>query len=243
MSGDDDGGILRPIASPWPPVFSPLGSQVSDRLLIDPDGEYDVVRHAVASIDMVHGDGLLRRVRAQLGHSRAEAASYEWNSRTGQPLRLTFSRRAPRPELSIVHEIGHFLDQEALGYSGQLGSETGVIPAIMDAINASEPFQWLTALAGRKQIRLRLPNRRRPQVLPIDASVVQYLREPGELFARAYAQLIATASQDQRLLAQLNEVLADPFLGGVYHIQWPDHDFMPIARAFEQEWRGRQWIE
>lgn len=85
----------------------------------------------------------------------------------------------------------------------------------MEAIYASQSYRWLTTLTGRKQIRLRLPNRRRPQILPVDASIVRYLREPGELFARAYAQLIATISQNPRLLAQLGEVLADPILSGV----------------------------
>jgi hypothetical protein len=112
----------------------------------------------------------------------------------------------------------------------------------MNAIYASEPYQWLTTLTRRKQIRLRLPNRRRPQVLPIDAGIVRYLREPGELFARAYAQLVAIVSQNPRLLIQLDQVLADPILSGVYHVQWEERDFVSIAQAFEQEWRGRLWI-
>ena len=185
MTGEDDGDTISPGASPWPPRFSPRGSKVSDRVLVAQDSGYGGVSRALAAVDAVHDDGLLRRVRARRGHSRIEAAAYEWNARTGQPLYLTFSARAPRPELSIVHEVGHFLDQEALGHGGQLGSEIGELSAIMNAIYASEPYQWLTTLTRRKQIRLRLPNRRRPQVLPIDAGIVRYLREPGELFARA----------------------------------------------------------
>jgi hypothetical protein len=211
-------------------------------VLVAPGNEHDVVRRALAAIDSVHGDGSLRTVGVRRGRSRSEAAAYEWSLRTGEPLQLTFSVHAPRPELSIIHEVGHLLDHEAFGRNTRLGSELGSIPAIMAAIQASDACRWLDALATRKQVRLRLPNRRRPQILPIDASIVRYLREPTELFARAYAQLIATASQDARLLAQLDAIRSDPVLGEVYHSQWAERDFVPIARALEQELRDRQWI-
>jgi hypothetical protein len=141
-----------------------------------------------------------------------------------------------------VHEIGHFLDQAAFGSGGRLGSESNGIPTVMQAIQASRSVAWLNSLIGRKQVRLTLPNRPRPQILPVSERVVEYLREPGELFARAYAQFIATVSQATTLTAQLDSVRRDPVMGGVYHVQWDDNDFVPIARALEQELRKRQWI-
>ena len=54
--------------------------------------------------------------------------------------------------------------------------------------------------------------------------------------------LRAIVSQNPRLLIQLDQVLADPILSGVYHVQWEERDFVSIAQAFEQEWRGRLWI-
>jgi hypothetical protein len=229
-------------AESWRPTFTPRGSRISDRVVVPPGNAYDAVRHALSAIDAVHGDGLLRPVRVRRGRSQGEAASYEWNLRTGEPRYLTLSVSAPRPELSIVHEIGHFLDHEGIGRGGLPGSESGEVSAVMDAVYGSQAYQHLAQLATRKQVQLRLPNRSRPQAVNVDPAIVQYLREPGELFARAYAQLIATTTQDVRLVAQLEHVQADLISDSVYHVQWGARDFVPIARAFEQEFRGRQWI-
>lgn len=225
------------------PVFTACGSQVSTRVTVPLSQSYDVARSALAAVDAVHGDGLLRTVTVHRNHSRTEAASYEWNSRTGEPLRLNFSALAPRPEFSIIHELGHYLDHEALGTGTRPGSDVDTIRTIMEAISVSAAYSGLTELVGRKQIRLRLPGRARPQVIPIDAMTVHYLREPSELFARAYAQLIATVTQDKLLLTQLRQLHADPVLGGLYHSQWNEQDFVPIMRAFQQEFRSRRWIE
>ena len=225
------------------PVFIASGSQVSTRIVIPSPQEYDAVRRALATVDAVHGDGLLRTVPVRRNRARSEAASYEWSDRTGEPLRLTFSALAPRPELSIIHEIGHCLDHAALGDGPHLGSETKSIQVVMEEIFVSVAYQRLAELASRKQVRLGLPGRIRSQVILVNAATVQYLREPRELFARAYAQLIATASQNDVLLAQLGQVRADPVLGGLYHSQWDEQDFVPIMRAFEQDFRSRRWIE
>jgi len=152
------------------------------------------------------------------------------------------SASAPRPELSIVHEVGHFLDHEGIGRGGHLGSESGEISRIMQTIYESQAYRRLARLAGRRQIRVQLSNRARPQVLPLNSTYVQYLCAPKELFARAYAQFIVTVGRDPRLIVQLEAVQIDAILGAVYHVQWDEGDFVSIARAFEREFRNRQWI-
>jgi hypothetical protein len=75
------------------------------------------------AIDAVHGDGMLPLLPVIRTRGRVQVGAYEWISHTGEALRLSFSVTNDHPELSVVHEIGHFLDHQALGRPGAFASE------------------------------------------------------------------------------------------------------------------------
>jgi hypothetical protein len=174
--------------------------------------------------------------------STIEAASYEWDDRTGRPTSLSISRRAPRPHLAVVHEVGHFLDQQALGDGRRFGSESGRVPELMDRIDATVAVHRLRELRSRRQVLIHTHPHRRER-FTLDQALIRYLLEPRELFARAYAQYVAVRSGDLRFLTQLHEVRRDLIVGMVYHQQWDQTDFLPVLEAFDQTLRWRRWIE
>ncbi len=203
---------------------------------------FDPVREAVAIVDAVHGDGALPRLAVQLTSSTVEAAAYLWDARTGQPLALNVSRRAPHPHLSMLHEVGHFLDQQALGAGGRFGSESDRIPEVMRAIDDTVAVRRLVGLRARRQVLIQVRPSRRER-FTLDQALISYLLEPKELFARAYAQYVAVRSADVRLVTQLEATRRDLFLGMVYHQQWDEEDFASVLVAFDRMLWRRRWIE
>jgi hypothetical protein len=221
---------------------SPRGRPIGDCLLVPAGRQFDSVRQAIAIVDSVHGDGSMPQLVVRANASAIEAASYEWDGRTGRPASLSISRRAPRPHLAVVHEVGHFLDQQALGDRRGFGSESGRVPDLMDRIDSTLAVHRLRELRSRRQILIHTHPHRRER-LTLDQALIRYLLEPRELFARAYAQYVAVRSEDLRLLTQLHEVQRDLIVGMVYHQQWDQEDFLPVFEAFDRLLRWRRWIE
>jgi hypothetical protein len=219
----------------------PLGRPIGACLVVPAGRLFDPVRSAVSAIDAVHGDGSLPEIVVRITRSVVEAASYEWDDRTGRPLSLNVSRRAPRPHLAVVHEVGHILDHLALGGERGFGSEMGRLPTLMQSIGGTAAARRLHELRGMRQVLIHIQPHRRER-FTLDQAFINYLLEPRELFARAYAQYVTVRSGDLRLLTQLQEAQHDLFVGIVYHQQWDADDFQPVLGAFDRMLRGRRWI-
>jgi hypothetical protein len=220
----------------------PRGRSIGSCLLVPAGRQFDPVRAAVAAIDSVHGDGTLPQLVVRTNASTVEAASYGWDDRSGRPLSLSVSRRAPRPQLAVVHEVGHFLDHQVFGDRRRFGSESDRVPDLMQAIGDTMAVRRLRELRSRRQVLIRTHPHRRER-FTLDQALISYLLEPREIFARAYAQYVAVRSGDLRLLTQLQEVQRDLFVGMVYHQQWDQEDFLPVRGAFDRMLRWRRWIE
>jgi len=120
-------------------------------------------------------------------HGRVQVGAYAWNEYTGASLHLSFSAAGPHPELSVVHEIGHFLDHQAFGHPGSFASDAGDHhKEVMDAIGQSAAIRALERLQSRRVILLQVRNRRETE--PVDQRMVRYYLGLRERFARAYAQ-------------------------------------------------------
>jgi hypothetical protein len=208
-------------------------------LRIPPQRSFDPVREALAAIDSVHGAGDLPLLPVRMGRGRREFGGYEY-ARDGRALALVVSRHSEHPHLTVVHEIGHFLDHQAFGIVGRFASESRRVVAVMDAITQSSAVQVLRSREAMKQVLVQMPHGGR-RIHRLSQRYVGYLLEPKECFARAYAQLIAVRSRDPRLLDELSRLQGDLLAGGVYHQQWSDDDFAPIAAALDQSLRRMGW--
>jgi hypothetical protein len=191
-------------------------------------------------VDRVHGDGEMRTVAVRRTRSRIDAGEYAWHPADGEPHSMSISIYSDHPHLTIAHEIGHFLDQHALGQQGRFASATGRVPTIMEAIERSTAVHALRALVGRQTtlVEVRPGRRERHRLAP---AVVEYLLRPEEMFARAYAQYIARRSGQRELLAELAGERAALLSGRVYHTQWADEDFATILETFDRLLAEKGW--
>jgi hypothetical protein len=222
-----------------PSLRAPLGIPISRSVQIPAGRAFDPVRRALEVIDSVHGDGVLPPLPVIRTRGRVQVGAYEWNEYTGEVLRLSFSSAGTHPELSVVHEIGHFLDHRGFGRRGDLGSAIEAVPDLLRAIGTTEAFARLGALRMRRRVRVRTPTREEFET--VNQRLVTYLLDPRELFARAYAQFITSASGDETLVAQLHE-LRTSRRGTVYHDIWGDEDFAGIATEFVNLFERRRWL-
>lgn len=76
-------------------------------------------------------------------------------------------------------------------------------------------------------------------------SIGRYLREPKEVFARAYSQYIAVKTQHPALLAGLARDRGDGQVESKSYRkihQWQDDEFAPIAREFDAMFEKLGWL-
>ena len=128
----------------------------------------------------------------------------------------------PLQEIVLLHEIGHLIDEAGLPGDAR-ESDRQTLPgmqAVMRAIYATGTYAQL-------------------HTLPDDDS--QYLRDPPELFARAYAQYIAWRSGDPTLKEQIDRMLRDQDSAVILY-QWSYAEFLPIAEAMDALFEAQGWL-
>lgn len=183
------------------------------------------VQEAVAAIDQVHGDGNLPRC-AVFTDVFSEAGNFD---RQGMEIRI--SRSAAYPRITMLHEMGHFIDHGWLGVTrgGRRVSDT-VWDAWVDAVGNSVAVQEIADMlaAGRALSSGH----------PVKSSFLEYLLRPSELWARSYSQFVAQRSGNSAILSELSEFqeLELPF-------QWQENDFRAIDLAIERVLRAVGWIQ
>jgi hypothetical protein len=108
-------------------------------------------RHVLGVIEALHGDGKLPETTA---HASQKRSAYGWYThykptpygRT-KPSEIHYSVPLARgklghPELTLAHEIGHWLDREGAGVGGRFESEAGGFVADwLAAVQRSEAVQ------------------------------------------------------------------------------------------------------
>lgn len=167
----------------------------------------------------------------------------------GEALGFAVSDKSPTPLITALHELGHFIDHKGLGEdtarfaSGVAWHEGGDLKPLMEALYNSEAGKMLRVMQGWKDglpfAVVELENGDL-QGFQVDKTRVAYYLDPREIFARAYAQWIATRSGNIEALRQLARARdAQPNVtlrigqAKTYPRQWEDTDFAPIAKAFD----------
>lgn len=203
-------------------------------------GCLEMVRLAIVAIDSVHSDGTLPRIPVKLVGGRRQQGGY---TRDGiQAVRITINSRGKSPGLSMIHEVGHFIDHQSLGH-GMFATEHDlpVVRGVMKAIERSGLHEQLSdALARAKSGKtLKISVCGRPQKLKPDEPTVSYLLQPWELFARAYSQYIIVRSHERALLEELEAFRTNT--PAWYPEQWEERDFMPIVEAMDRFLQDLGW--
>ena len=204
-------GIMLPVAVP--PRVDPTSGKLT---IPETHPDHAALVATLTVIDSVHDDGRLSAI--PLIHSTAgrTVGLFEWSKRTGKALRITISSQGPYPELTLIHEIGHWIYQEALSKA-----DARRIAAMLDKTAAAKALRY-SIRTGRSK-----PGGRR-DLIGLDD--FREMLQPEEMFSRAYTQWIARRSAHERLLAQITHSNAD------FHElrNFSDADFLQIDKALSE---------
>ncbi len=204
------------ISAPSVPVGQAPVSKALDVVVVGALREY--VGTAIKAIDTVHGDGDLPQIPIKSLTSARALGIYHYKH--GGKAGHIAIRNDPHswPGLTTAHEVGHFIDHQALGAPGSFASVSH---------EALADFRAVVEKSAAVQ-RMR-------EIMPAWADFLK----PYELWARSYAQFIATRSGNPSLLAQLNRIRN----GQQSWRQWSDEDFKPIANAIDTLFRTKGWLK
>lgn len=198
-----------------------------------------VVSNALEAIDKVHGDGSLENIpiEAMSARSRSEGAFYR--SLSGKPLKIEVKKNGDHPELTFAHELGHYMDLHTIGSPGAFdtGSSTGMTKPLLEALEKTDSIKKLRGYLKKSTITILGKEVRMSSVY---RSHLKYLLSPHEMFARAYAQFVATRSGG-KMLDQLKGMQKRGEEIGVPY-QFSDEEFTAIDKEMEKLFVSNGWI-
>lgn len=216
----------------------PSGKSVVAAFRVTEHPESDRMTHTVNVIVSIHGDGKLPKIPLMVDDISGHGA-YTHNS--GQARFIQLKAGAGHMELTAAHEIGHFLDHQGISKKrGEFASHGDQrLKPLMKALNESPSMQRLKELSksgkavGTDGKQYKVSTRQ-----------IQYQLRPHEVFARAYAQYVATKSGDPRMRAQLKSI-QDEIKGQKVQRprQWSDHEFVPIVKEFDRAFKKLGWVK
>lgn len=203
----------------------PAGVKVSS--VFDPHVHADVIDYTTARIDEIHGDGKLPVIPIR----EVNGGGYHGWYAHGQGNRhIALWRGSNHKEMTAAHEIGHFIDHLGLPGRG------------MSSVNSKALDDWRNAVAGTENIQ-----RLHAQLLDAPGAdarrYLSYLLETEEIWARSYAQYIASKSGSATMRAQLNGIRAQHGATIDIQSQWADDDFAPVEQAIDRLFTSLGWIE
>lgn len=203
----------------------PLGPAVSSALSLPRSTLGARLRTVLEAIDTAHGDGELPEIEVAIAPLDERHGTY-LAAVAGRAPVITVSSAATRPELTLAHEIGHFLDYEGLAEGKSAALASAELADVRRALDASGAIRTLARELGAAQGKVR--------------TRILYLLDRREQWARAYTQWLAARSGDDALLAQLDEVRGGSHLQALS--QWSDADFEEVARAIDALFRAKGWM-
>lgn len=213
----------KPAPAELPEGSTPLSGKLGTSSLSQ--GEATRVVDVLAVIDSVHGDGPLKTI--PVGHNTGGSLG-AFSYLGGEARRIDYLHTGPRelglhPELTLTHEIGHWLDKSGRPnrnwITDDLDSE---LKPWWGAVKASEAWKNLEAMP-RDTWRQREKR--------------DYYLDPKEAWARAYAQFIAEESGDDTMTAQVEGIRAEELPDR----QWKAEDFEPVRAAMSELFTAWGW--
>lgn len=202
-----------PIPQPKPPGIKPVSAALKNNYKTR--AHKKPISDAIDAIDSVHDDGTLPDLPMEGSAGKALGAYKFFDN--GKAHAISIKSTGSWPALTTVHEIGHFLDHQAIDARGSFSSTgNGTLAKVITSIRESKAY---TALSQNKRVNLN------------------YYLQPEELWARAYAQYIATRSAKPVLIKGIAAIRTS----GLPDRQWSDDDFKPIAKEIDDAFTKLGW--
>lgn len=131
----------------------------------------------------------------------------------------------------------------------EVGRMARNIGALLDEVCGADTVRDLDALRVRCRLDEVDPEGLGAENVPasvykpsVSTEYVNYLFQPPERFARAYAQYVTLRGGNPELKDRL-DAIREPGFGVYYPQQWSDEDFEPIARAFDALFAAEGWLK
>lgn len=243
LSGSPPPGSDTPIVVPpvrRPPVVGPSGPVVSQALLVPRGGKYGSrYQAALDAIDSVHGDGQLPEIPVRT-KSNIKALGQYVSYANGKPVGIDMNGKGDQFELTLAHEVGHFLDQQAIGQTKIFASRSEpLLAGWRRVVQESQAVRTLRDMQENPSAyeRVVLGGERTYTVRP-DGRYLNYLLSNEEIWARSYSQYIAERSGNTTMRQQVEIERGDTLYGQKL---WSDEDFAPIAAEFDRVFGGLGW--
>ena len=211
-----------------PPRKSPASAKLVG---LDAHPDAATLRAALSVIDSVHDDGGLGEVLLRATAGTVNVGEYSFSGRDGKPRALEISTRGPWPELTLIHEVGHWIDQQIFGGIDGFGTATGAWPEMARLLTDGE-----TAREIRRRIRTgRSVPEGRKDISHWKLAELRESLKSQEMFARGYVQWIVGESGHPRLKEQMAR--ADFSRDGLYGLRGEDSGQFSqfIKNAFTQK--------
>lgn len=200
------------------------------------------VTHALQSIDAVHGDGILDDIPFVKSPSKKFNGSFTSDvSGRARQISLTDIGISNQPEITVAHEMGHYLDLYGVGKKGswnsmQKDSPIAKVVSIARESNSMKRIQQLIddGFVKVDGIKVRHTSKIKKHL--------QYLNSSKEVWARAYAQFIAEKSGSEKMLAGLKATIQRDQQREWLAYQWEMDDFADISAAIEKMMIDEGWI-
>jgi hypothetical protein len=183
----------------------------------------------LTEIDRLHSAVKLPEVPVKNSNSYKFKGRYNYQV-GGKPVEIKISTASDTPELTAAHEIGHFIDHQALWDIGSYASvKSPLLAAWREAVDASAATDSLKmALKTHSDYRVR--------------NKASYYLSTNEQWARSYAQWVVTRSNNATMIDQVKKITADPH-PAYSASQWDDADFEPIAAAIDDIFTKLGWLK
>jgi hypothetical protein len=224
---------------PRMPLRVPRPAGVSVREALDVRGQKRLMDEVLNAIDSVHGDGTLPRIPLLRSSGRQTLGAY-WHTSSGRAVKINVSANSPYPAMTASHEIGHFLDHQAMFEPGRWASRfhDRLMGGWITAVNETRAVRTLrTMLEGPPSIKLPSGH-----TFTVSRAHLRYLLSVEEVWARSYAQYIAVRSGHARLVDELAQTLARQSGAPlIYPQQWEPDDFAPVAKAIDTVFESLGW--
>lgn len=178
----------------------------------------------------VHGRGNLPSIPIVKNNRIKADGEFRYLVPSGQVTGIHINMKHNNPEISILHEYGHYIDMKAfskIGAEFATSLNNPMLNGLFDALNKSKCVTALRREVSRASVSKEI------------SEYLKYLLKPKELFARSYSQYIATKSGNPTLLTQLNNERAS----SLFKMLWDDDDFIEIMREFDIIMMGLKWTK
>jgi hypothetical protein len=228
----ESGGVIPAVASTSKEPSITTGIKVSNAFdQISPQIKTSIL-NTLGIIDDIHEDGELINIPINSTNSKLRLGAFYHRRFDANPVKIEISTSGKSKEMTFAHELGHYIDLYATGKNKTTFTSEGLgsdeMDGIMKAIKSSQTIVDIKSKYAEK--------------LPASAKdYLEYLLRPREMWARAYAQYIASNSNNLTMQKQLELSIKENVLGNI-KLQWNNDEFKEIEKEINVYFKNKKWI-